>query len=335
MATDMSAPPGAPAFLSRLGWTGASVSPLAGDASFRRYFRVTGEHGRAVLMDAPPDKEDCRPFVSIAAHLDALGYSAPRALGVDFEEGLLLLEDFGDAKVTPLLEREPEREADIYRDAVDLLVDLHTHAPPAGLRPYDRAEMRREVLLFTEWYLPDRGLAGDVAAFADAWDGSWGEVLDEVARAPVLVLRDYHADNLMLLAERDGIRRIGLLDFQDALAGHRAYDLVSLLQDARRDVRPELEAAMLDRYLERAGIEDRAAFESAYHLLGVQRNTKILGIFLRLWRRDGKAAYTALCPRVWGYLERSLGHPRLEPVRRWFDMTVPQSARAAAFGRPA
>lgn len=330
MASSMTIPPAAPAFLERNGWGGAAIGPLAGDASFRRYFRVSGEQGQAVLMDAPPDKEDCRPFLAIAAHLGSLGFSAPQPLGIDLDQGLLLLEDFGDLRVNPLLARDPAQEGAIYADAVDILASLHRHPPP-GVPEYDRAAMLREVLLFIQWYLPAAGVDGDEASFVAAWDEVWDGVLAEVEAEPVLVLRDYHADNLMLLDDRPGLRRLGLLDFQDALAGHRAYDVVSLLQDARRDVPPGLEAAMLDRYMAAARIEDREGFVSAYQVLGAQRNTKILGIFTRLWRRDGKQGYTALCPRVWGYLARNLAHPRLAPVRRWFDVTVPAHARQAAF----
>jgi aminoglycoside/choline kinase family phosphotransferase len=151
---------------------------------------------------------------------------------------------------------------------------------------------------------------------------------------PVMVLRDYHADNLMVLPGRSDL---GLLDFQDALAGHAAYDLVSLLQDARRDVPPALEEEMLARYAQAANVADRALFRAHYEILGAQRNTKILGIFTRLWKRDGKPHYLPLQPRVWGYLERNLAHPALEPVRDWFDANVPVEFRAAAWaeGAPA
>lgn len=330
MAAPMIPPPLAPDFLARSGWGGAAILPLAGDASFRRYFRVVDGARTAVLMDAPPEHEDSRPFLSIAAYLEELGFSAPHALAVDLDLGLILLEDFGDARVNPLLEREPGLEREIYERAIDLLVKLH-QSPAGDVPPYDAAVLHREVDLLTGWYAPALELAVDEPGFSAAWDTAFAMVLRETSERPVLVLRDYHADNLMWLPERGGIRALGLLDFQDGLAGHPAYDLVSLLQDARRDVPPALEAAMIDRYVAAAGIADPAGFRAAYEVLGAQRNTKILGIFTRLWKRDGKAGYLSFQPRVWGYLERNLAHPALAGVRDWFATNLPEEARAAAW----
>ena len=326
MAAPMIPPAHAPAFLADHGWEGAAILPLAGDASFRRYFRVVHEGRTAVLMDAPPPHEDLGPFLAIAEHLGALGLSAPQSYAVDREGGLLLLEDFGDRLVGPLLRDGAEDEAPIYRDAITLLARLAEQPVPEGLAPYDMAVMRREVGLFPEWYAPALGLDVDLEGWTKAWDA----VLSRVAspERPVLVLRDYHAENIMLL-ERSGLKRLGLLDFQDALAGHPAYDLVSLLQDARRDVAPALEAEMLARYAagdRRGGLE---RFRADYEMLGAQRNAKILGIFTRLWKRDGKPSYLPMQPRVWGYLERDLAHPALAPVAAWFDANVPAELRAA------
>ena len=321
-------PAHAPAFLAAHGWAGATILPLAGDASFRRYFRVVLDGSTAVLMDAPPEQEDLTPFLAIAAHLGGLGLSAPEALAVDRDGGLLLLEDFGDRLVGPLLRGGGDGEAAIYRDAVTLLARLAEQPVPADLPAYDVAVMRREIGLFPEWYAPAVGLAVDL----DGWIRAWDQVLTQVATPSprVLVLRDYHVDNILLL-ERAGLRRLGLLDFQDALAGHRAYDLVSLLQDARRDVSSVLEAEMLTVYAQEAGIDDVDALRCAYEILGAQRNTKILGIFTRLWKRDGKRNYLPMQPRVWGYLERNLAHPALAPVAQWFAANVPAEMRAAAW----
>lgn len=328
MAPVMIPPASAPDFLARSGWGGAEILPLAGDASFRRYFRVEHpELGRAVLMDAPPEHEDVRPFIAIAEHLDAQGLRAPRILGRDLDQGLLLLEDFGDDRVGPVLADDASRERAIYEDAVDTLVELFDRPLPNSLPPYDEAALTREVMLFPEWYAPALDLDVDVEGFMDAWRAVWPETVERTAGKPVLVLRDYHADNLMLLREGG----LGLLDFQDALAGHAAYDLVSLLQDARRDVDPSLERAMLDHFVTKAQIEDREAFEADYAILGAQRNVKILGIFTRLWKRDGKDHYLKLQPRVWGLLERDLSHPALAAVRNWFDTNVPAEKRAAAW----
>lgn len=309
-------PPHAPAFLDRAGWGGADILPLAGDASFRRYFRIVRGSDSAVLMDAPPEHEDSRPFLAVARHLDALGFRAPRILAEDLDGGLILLEDFGDARMKEVIDADPAAETPIYAQSIDLLADLHGH--PAGpLPPYDMAVYQREAGLFPEWYMPAVGLDADMDGWRAAWDAALAPIAHDRSAS---VLRDYHAENIMLLADRS----LGLLDFQDALAGHPAYDLVSLLQDARRDVPPALEAAMIARYAAR-----RPHDAAAYALLGAQRNTKILGIFTRLWKRDGKPRYLDFQPRVWAYLERDLAHPALVRVKAWFDAHVPADKRAA------
>jgi aminoglycoside/choline kinase family phosphotransferase len=331
MAAPMIPPADAPAFLAAHGWPDAEIRPLAGDASFRRYFRVHRPDGAtAVLMDAPPAHEDVGPFLTIAGHLLDRGFSPPRPLAIDRARGLLLLEDFGDDRVGPLLQRDPGREREIYEVAIDILAGIAAQPAPADLAPYDDAAMRREVALFTEWYAPALDIVVDVDSYFDAWRDSWCDILTIVENNPVLVLRDYHADNLMVLPDPS---KLGLLDFQDALAGHPAYDLVSLLQDARRDVSPELEEAMIARYVEAANVADPQRFRADYEILGAQRNTKILGIFTRLWRRDGKPHYLPLQPRVWSYLERNLVHPRLAAVRAWFDANLPADKRAPAWTR--
>ncbi|MDP8993521.1 MAG: phosphotransferase [Pseudomonadota bacterium] len=320
-------PADAPAFLAAHGWEGAEIRPLAGDASFRRYFRVERGEETAVLMDAPPAHEDLGPFLTVAGHLLDRGFSPPRPLAVDRAKGLLLLEDFGDDRVGPLLQREPQREREIYEAAVDILARLAAQPAPEYLPRYDEEAMVREAALFVEWYAPALSVEVDDDGFFHGWRETWGDVLRVVENNPVLVLRDYHADNLMVL--RDG--RLGLLDFQDALAGHPAYDLVSLLQDARRDVAPALEEEMIARYCAAANVAEPSLFRAHYEVLGAQRNAKILGIFTRLWKRDGKPHYLPLQPRVWSYLERNLGHPALTPVRDWFDANVPADKRAAAW----
>lgn len=315
-------PDTAPAFLTRHGWDGARIAPLAGDASFRRYFRVHGaDGGTAVLMDAPPDKEDSQPFLAIGKQLDMLGFSAPQPIATDLAQGLILLEDFGDDRATPLLAREPARERAVYETAVDILAALHRH-PVRDVAAYDEAELLREARLFPDWYLPAVDVA-EAPHYDDAWASLWPAVL---AGPRVLTLRDYHADNLMVI-DRPGLRGLGLLDYQDALAGHPAYDLASLLQDIRRIVSPELEAAMLDRYIAASPGLDEAAFRTAYDILGAQRNIKILGVFTRLYVRDGKAGYPAFHPRLWELVTRNLARPALIPVAEWFAAHVPPSAR--------
>ncbi len=315
---DLTPPEGARAFLDKHGWAGAAIVPLAGDASFRRYFRVSEGDRRAVLMDAPPPHEETGPFLSVAGWLAERGFAAPQVHAHDAAQGLVLLEDFGDARMRETVDAGPAGDLSYYEAAVDLLVELHRH--PAGpFRPYDAGELHREAGLLTQWYCPAVGLDVDADGYRAAWDAVFAHAL---AGEPVTVLRDYHAENLMLVGQD---KRLGLLDFQDALAGHRAYDLVSLLQDARRDVDPNVEDAMLARYMGATGQGDD--FLAAYHVLGAQRNAKIIGIFTRLWKRDGKARYPALCPRVWAYLERDLSEPVLEPVAAWFDEQVPPELR--------
>lgn len=325
MVTDMIPPAAAPAFLGQAGWGDAAIVPLAGDASFRRYFRVVDGGRRAVLMDAPPPHEDPRPFIAIAEHLLADGFAAPRILARDLEEGLVLIEDFGDLRVKEHLEDQPDAELAVYGRAIDLLADLH-RLPAAPVPPYDRAVYQREVDLLTQWYCPAIGLTVDQDAYVAAWDAVL-PIVEQSASPTVTVLRDYHAENIMLI-DRATSHGLGLLDFQDALAGHPAYDLVSLLQDARRDVPPQIEAAMLARY--KAIAAPPPDFHAAYAVLGAQRNAKIIGIFTRLWQRDGKPRYLSFLPRMWDLLERDLAHPALEPVAQWFAANIPADQRHKA-----
>lgn len=329
MASSMIPPETASEFLARHGWSDAEILPLAGDASFRRYFRILAGERRAVLMDAPPPQEDVRPFVAVASWLDQIGLVAPKILAADVDRGLLLLDDLGDARMREALDADPEAERELYETAVDVLVHLHRQPPMEGLPKHGLGEWLAEVQLFPDWYAPAVGLEGFDQA---GWEQAWRAVLEPVANdglAPVTVLRDYHAENVMLVDGRGGIGRFGLLDFQDALAGHPAYDLVSVLEDARRDVAPELEREMIDRYRGCTGADDR--FERAYWALAAQRNTRILGVFCRLWKRDGKDRYKQFQPRMWGLLERDLRQPGLEPLRQWFDANVPKSSRSTAW----
>jgi len=329
MAAPMIPPAYAPDFLAAHGWEGAEIRPLTGDASFRRYFRVHGADGaRAVLMDAPPPHEDPRPFVAAALWLAEAGLSAPSILAQDLARGLLLIDDFGDARLRETLDEAPHREAELYGLAVEILIHLHKQPPMPGLRPHGLDQWLEELLLFPDWYCPAVGLEVDAEAYRAAWRAALEPVASD-GLGPVTVLRDYHAENIMLVAGRTGVRHFGLLDFQDAVVGHPAYDLASVLEDARRDVSPEIEMEMLARYMRETG--QSPDFESAYWALAAQRNTRILGVFTRLWKRDGKAQYTFFQPRMWGLLERDLAFPALAPVRDWFDRNVPAGKRAAAW----
>ncbi len=308
------------------------IDPLPGDASFRRYFRLTRGVGEtAMLMHAPPPHEDPKPFLHVAHWLNGSGMRAPAILAEDATAGWVLTEDFGNDRMRDWLDLHPADEEPAYTAAIDALVALH-QLPPGPFAPYDMETYLREIALFTDWYCPAMGLIVDEAGFASAWR----EVLEPLEARDatgVTVLRDYHAENIMLLGGNPGAPQ-GLIDFQDALVGHPAYDLVSLLQDARRDVSEPLEAAMLAHYCAGAGVESED-FIGDYARLGAQRNAKIVGIFTRLDRRDGKPKYLDMIPRVWAAMERDLAHPALMPVARWFDANVPADLRAANGAFPA
>ena len=309
-------------FLKDAGWGDAEVQPIDGDASGRRYFRIGESERRAILMDAPPPEEDPGPFLHIAEYLASHGMRAPQILAAAPEHGLVLLEDFGERRMREYVDAHPGSEHAIYRAAIDALVQLH-RLPPADCPAYDLDFYARELALFTEWYCDARNLDVDVAGYEAVWAQTLAPVLAQQMPG-VTVLRDYHAENIMLLDDgAEGAQ--GLLDFQDALVGHPAYDLVSLLQDARRDVSETLEAAMLDHYV-KTGLPG-PGFGNAYRILGAQRNLKIVGIFVRLWKRDGKPRYLSMIPRVWAALERDLQHPALAQVKIWFDRNIPEGLR--------
>ncbi|WP_379550049.1 aminoglycoside phosphotransferase family protein [Qipengyuania sp. DGS5-3] len=314
-------PNGLEEFMQSAGWADAVIAALPGDASFRRYFRLMREGQSAMLMYAPPPEEDPAPFLKVARYLSEQGMRAPEILAENAEQGWVLTEDFGDERVREWIDAHPADEEAIYAGAIDALIALH--GKPAGpFDPYDMAVYQREAALLTEWYCPAMELAVDSAGYAQAWEQAL-EPLVARQQTGVTVLRDYHAENIML--PPDGGQ--GLIDFQDALVGHPAYDLVSLLQDARRDVSEDLERAMLARYMDRVDAGEH--FLADYALLGAQRNAKIVGIFTRLAKRDGKARYLEMIPRVWAAMERDLVHPSLAPVATWFDANIPQEIRAA------
>jgi N-acetylmuramate 1-kinase len=296
-------------FLRECGFADATRAPLAGDASARRYERLTGGPKPAILMLCPP-QIGVERFISVAKMLHRWRKSAPKVLHSDAKIGHVLLEDLGDDLFSRTLARGGD-ETRLYGAAVDLLVDLQSR-PPDDLPAYDDAWLLREAALLTEWYAPD--------APGDDYRAIWQELLPHARVGDdCFVYVDYHADNLLWLPEREGLARIGLLDFQDARLGPPAYDLVSLLEDARRDVPPALAATMIERYLAARPDLEPDPFRAAYALLGAQRNCKILGLFSRLARRDGKPAYLELLPRVRGHLKRDLQHPLLAPLQAWFE----------------
>jgi aminoglycoside/choline kinase family phosphotransferase len=314
-------------FLDDAGWRGAERRHLAGDASFRRYERIHLAGQTAVLMDAPPPQDDVGPFIAMTNHLRGLGYSAPALLHEDTENGFLLLEDLGDGTFTNALAAGADETA-LYEAATDVLIDLHRRAAgdaiPAGLAPYDETKLLDEALLLTDWYLPRATGRDTPAEVRSAYEDIWRSALNMLNDiSPTLVLRDFHADNLLWLPDRAGVTACGLLDYQDAVAGPPAYDLMSLLEDARRDSTPGLAEKMIDRYLAALPDVDRDTFMTGYKILAAQRHCKVIGIFTRLLVRDDKPDYLAHIPRVWRLLDAACTLPELAPLANWIRAYAP------------
>lgn len=306
-------------FLANCGWGDATQSHLAGDASSRSYLRLMRGDETAVLMDASPAQgEDVRPFIAITNHLLDLDLSAPRILNHDSAHGFLLIEDLGDALFARLIRQQPDMEHTLYCAAVDVLIQLHQRPAPDGLLDYSPAIMAEFLGPVFEWYHP--ATPKQVAEITTEMEA----VLTEHCTAtPVMALRDYHAENLLWLPERTGTKRTGLLDYQDAVMAHPSYDLVSLLQDARRDVSPQIQTDMIARYVATAGA-DLHSFRTAYNAQGAQRNLRILGIFARLCIVAQKPAYIDLIPRVWGHLKSDLSDPALSTLSKLVFKALPE-----------
>jgi len=317
-------------FIARSGWRHAKEAPLADDASFRKYFRLFApDGGSTIVMDAPPPQEDVRPFARIGRHLLALGLSAPEILAEDAAHGFLLLEDLGDDTFASVLDRGGN-EAELYERATDVLAALHA-APDHGLLPdlgaYTGEALIEAAMLLPEWYLPAATGRPTPDDEIDAYRAAWHASIDHLPpAAEALLLRDYHKDNLMWLPGRSGVRACGLLDFQDAQRGHPSYDLVSLIEDARRDVSPAVHDACLARYIAATGL-DVSDFRTGFALMAAQRHARVIGLFVRLWKRDGKPVYLPHLPRVWRLFERALQHNALEPLRAWVDRLLPPALR--------
>jgi aminoglycoside/choline kinase family phosphotransferase len=317
------------AFLAAAGHGAASLDGLPVDASFRRYFRLVGSAPPMLLMDAPPPREDVRPFIRMARHLTGHGLSAPRIYDHDAAQGFALIEDFGEGTYSRLIDAGADPEP-LFAAAIDVLAHLHSTPETARIAapPYDTARLLNEVSELPDWYGPAQ-TGGPLSPDArDRFIDLWREALAALpAPENGLVLLDYHPDNLMRLDGRPGLAACGVLDFQDALIGPAAYDMASLLQDARVDVPEPLEMALLGQYV-RARHRDDPEFDTGgftllYATLAAQRATKILGIFARLDQRDGKPQYLRHMPRLWRYLQRSLAHPALAALKAWYATNVP------------
>ena len=356
------------AFLKHAGWGNASRAAMHGDASTRRYIRLDRGGRKAMLMDQPqtaetptapvdatPDERralgynavarlagaDINRFAAASNYLRTQGLSAPEIYAADPLHGFAIIEDLGDALYCDIADRA--NEIDLYTAAADVLAALHISAAPSKLPPdkalhrYDETALLAEVDLLPEWFMPVAlGRTASTEEFAEH-RALWQEVLLETLKAtPVFVHRDFHAQNLIWLPQRRGLARVGVLDFQDAVAGSNAYDLISLIEDARRDVAPQIAQATTSHYIaamRRQGTAlDEEVYRSQMAVMAAQRNAKIAGIFARLFKRDRKPRYLDYMPRVWGYLNRDLEDPALRSLKAWYDRTIPRDNRGATQG---
>jgi aminoglycoside/choline kinase family phosphotransferase len=352
------------AFLDRSGWGTAVQSPLPSDASTRRYVRLRMNGRGAMLMDQPQNAEappspadatpderrrlgynavarlagaDCGRFVAASNYLRALGLSAPDIYACDCDAGFAIIEDLGDDLYTDVIAGGGDERL-LCETAADVLAQLHARPAPSllppdkPLHPYDETAMVAETDLLVEWFIPVALDRAPTPAEIGEHRALWRAALAPILGAPrVFVHRDYHAQNLMWLPQRSGRARVGLIDFQDAVAGPYVYDLISLIEDARRDVSPAVAAATTKRYLETMRNQGTPVYEEEFRthmaVMAAQRNAKIAGIFARLYRRDGKPRYLDFLPRVWTYLNRDLEHPSLSAVNQWYDRHIPAEAR--------
>ena len=354
------------AFLAKAGLAGARRETMAGDASTRLYERLHLAEGRTlILMDQPPRLETapCPPnatpeerlalgynaayrlaagrvdaFAAVAGHLHAQGFSTPQVIALDAAHGFAVLEDLGDDLFATVMDRGGDPRP-LYEAAMDLQAALHAAPPPAvlvsgevrwPLLAYDALALKIGLDTFIEWWPRYVGAEPYSSEALAEWNALWAPVRTRgEAGADVFTHRDFHAENLLWLPEREGHARIGLLDFQDAVRGHRAWDLLHLLQGSgRRDVDPQLEAEMLDRYLAASPGVNRDSFLADYSALAALNNARLVGLWARLVIRDDKPAYARFLPRTWRRLERDLTHPALAPIRAWFDRYAPSAERS-------
>ncbi|MDB2438226.1 phosphotransferase [Hellea sp.] len=348
-------------FLKTAGWHEAKRVAVPGDASTRRYERLTLKGQKAVLMDAPKGDEapgeaegasvedrralgynalarlagpNPEAFACIANELSKRGFSAPKIIAADMDKGFMLLEDLGDDLYAAVIAKEPDRERDLYEAAIDTLAAIYRSSFPSEmefqghgwrLRSYDAAALQAEADLFLDWYAKDFGHDIQGQARQD-WHDIWAELFECLEAHPSgLALRDFHAENIFWLPNRQAVSQVGLIDFQDGLFAHPSYDLVSLIEDARRDVLPELAAPLVERFCEKAGLKYDANFKIAYAVMGAQRNAKILGIFVRLSERDGKPHYRDLIPRVKAHFQGNLEDPKCVDLKKWIAAHVPEA----------
>ena len=319
-------------FLAAYGWADKPMSFLAGDCSNRKYYRLGVESsGFVILMDAPPPEEKLEDFVRFSKLLAEMGLSTPEVIQSDLEHGFALIEDFGDTTYSKML-KDPEEQEKLYTLATKTLIYLHKNFDPAkhsGLPHFTFDLFLKELSVMRDWYYPEvYGKKMEDKIWKD-FVSIWSELLTPLSAPETLVLRDFMVDNMVYLKNRTGIGACGLLDFQDAVLGRRAYDLVSLLEDARYDVPSEIQSKMKGLYMDAFPELDRKQFLEEYSVLGAQRSIKILGIFMRMFLKHGKDNYLKHIPRVWRWINQDLSHPRLEAVRNWMDQHMPELKRRA------
>ena len=311
-------------FLKQHGWGTAKRELLARDASFRWYERLTKENETLVLMNAPIPQENPAQFAFVDEILESKGIKVPHIFARDMENGFLLLEDFGDDTFTRLIAAGADEE-NLYRQAIDSLIQIQKQfMQNPGLKEYNFDLMYTEASLLPLWYvkyvlkkeLHDKAMA--------EYKAVWEELYQKISAVPnTLVLLDYHVDNLMITKDK----KCGLLDFQDARFGPVTYDLASLLEDARRVVRPDLQDKMKTYFFNEFPTYQTAEFEDSYSLMAVQRHTKVIGIFVRLFVRDNKNRYLKFIPFVWQLLEKHLDQPLLKRYKTWLDTYIPSDVR--------
>lgn len=348
-------------FLKEAKWDAATRIAVPCDASTRRYERLTLGAEKAVLMDAPKGAEapsepegasveerqalgynalarlagpNPEAFACIANELTKRGFSAPKILAADLDKGFMLLEDLGDSLYANVIAKDSAMERPLYEAAIDTLAAIYRSSFPAKMnfqgmpwrvRDYDAGALQAEADLFLDWYAKDLGRDIQGAA-REEWHKIWAALFTNLSsHVSGLALRDFHAENIFWLSERQAVSRVGLIDFQDGLFAHPAYDLVSLIEDARRDVSPELANPLLERFCEKAGLKYDDTFKTAYAVMGAQRNAKILGIFVRLAERDGKPHYRELIPRVAAHFRNNLEDPKCADLKNWISVNVPEA----------
>ncbi|MFN7662798.1 MAG: aminoglycoside phosphotransferase family protein [Alphaproteobacteria bacterium] len=319
-------------FLKQYGWADKPCVFLAGDCSERKYYRLGSEvTGFILLMDAPPPAEKLEDFIKIGSLLSDLGLSVPEVIAYDLDQGLALIEDFGDTSYSRSLTSRAASSEELYTLATQVLIDIHKKFDPQkpgfSFPSYSLELYLKEINLCLEWYYPSAYSIPLPSEAVEKWDSIWIRLLKPQIKVDTLVLRDFMVDNLMYLKKRDGIQRCGLLDFQDAVLASKAYDLVSLLEDARYDVPKNIQDKMINLYMDAFPGLNKEQFLESYYVLGVQRSTKILGIFTRMYKRYNKARYLAHLPRVWKWIEQDLNHPSLTELKEWFHVYMPITER--------